>query len=173
MYILNKFIILKKNNYNTILMNNVYRLENLSENKKQIFTNLIYYNFIKIADNDKLKHNKNEIYNLLSNPAHFFIVYMINNKILGYIVGEIMNLNQEPILFITYIFTSPYHREGGIGHILMNYIENYASNNNCRKIMLTCDTDDKKIYDWYLKMGYMPDMHFRTYDRYDSLSKNI
>ena len=64
MYILNKFIILKKNNYNTILMNNVYRLENLSENKKQIFTNLIYYNFIKIADNDKLKHNKNEIYNL-------------------------------------------------------------------------------------------------------------
>jgi ribosomal protein S18 acetylase RimI-like enzyme len=154
-------------------MNNIIKLENLSENKKQIFTNLIYHNFINIAQYEKLKHNKNEIYNLLSNTNNFFFVDIIDKKILGYILGEIIVVDKEKILFITYIFISPNHRKRGLGHKLMNYIEKYASYNDCLKIMLTCDTDDKKIHEWYLKMGFMPDMHFRTYDRFDTLSKNI
>jgi GNAT superfamily N-acetyltransferase len=154
-------------------MNNIIELKQLSENKKQIFTDLIYDNFIKISPYEQLKHNKNEIYNLLSKSSHFFIVYMINNKILGYVLGEIIDFDKNQILFITYIFTSPRHRKTGIGHKLMNYIENYALSNDCIKIMLTCDTEDKKVYDWYLKIGFMPDMYFRTYDRFDTLSKNI
>jgi len=154
-------------------MNNIKELKELSENKKKLFTDLIYDNFIKISPYEQLKHNKNEIYNLLSKSSHFFIVYMINIKILGYVLGEIINFDKGKILFITYIFTSSYHRGKGIGQKLMNYIENYALSNNCIKIMLTCDTEDKKVYDWYLKMGFMPDMHFRTYDRFDTLSKNI
>ena len=154
-------------------MNNIIELKHLSENKKQLFTDLIYHNFIKISSYEQLKHNKHEIYNLLSKSSHFFIVYMIHNKILGYILGEIINLEKEKILFITYIFTSPNHRNKGLGHKLMNHIEKYASFNNCLKIMLTCDTEDKKLYEWYLKMGFIPDMHFRTYDRFDTLSKYI
>ena len=154
-------------------MNNITEIKQLSENKKKIFTDLIYENFIKISPYEQLKHNKNEIYNLLSKSSHFFIVYMINNKILGYILGEIIEFDQNKILFITYIFISPYHRKKGLGQLLLNYIENYASDNNCIKIMLTCDTEDKKVYEWYLKRGFMPDMHFRTYDRFDTLSKNI
>ena len=154
-------------------MNNIIEIKQLSENKKKIFTDLIYENFIKISPYEQLKHNKNEIYNLVSKSSHFFIVYMINNKILGYILGEIIEFDQNKILFITYIFISPYHRKKGLGQLLLNYIENYASDNNCIKIMLTCDTEDKKVYDWYLKRGFMPDMHFRTYDRFDTLSKNI
>ena len=151
----------------------IVELKKLSDNKKCTFTNLIYQNFIKIAPYEQLKHNKQEIYNLLSKPNHYFFAFLIGNKILGYILGEIIQIEQNNILFITYIFTSPYHRKIGIGHKLMNYIENYASYNNCRKIMLTCDTEDKTLYDWYLKMGFMPDMYFRTYDRFDTLSKNI
>jgi len=154
-------------------MNNIIELKQLSKNKKQIFTDLIYDNFIKISSYEQLKHNKNEIYNLLSKTSHFFIVYIIHNKILGYVLGEIIKFNNKNILFITYIFTSPRHRRTGIGHNLMNYIDNYALSSNCNKIMLTCDTNDTKVYEWYLKMGFMPDMYFRTYDRFDTLSKNI
>ena len=154
-------------------MNNIVELKHLSENKKQLFTDLIYHNFIKILLYEQLKHNKQEIYNLLSKSSHFFIVYMINNKILGYVLGDTIHFDKNKILFITYIFTSPKHRNTGLGHKLMNYIENYALLNNCIKIMLTCDTEDKKIYDWYLKIGFMPDMHFRTYDRFDTLSKIV
>jgi GNAT superfamily N-acetyltransferase len=154
-------------------MNNIIELKQLSENKKKIFTDLIYENFIKISLYEQLKHNKNEIYNLLSKSSHFFIVYMINKKILGYVLGEIIDFDKNKILFITYIFTSPNHRKKGLGHKLMNYIKNYALDNNCIKIMLTCDIEDKKVYEWYLKMGFMHDMHFRTYDRFDTLSKNI
>ena len=130
-------------------MNNIKELKNLSENKKKLFTDLIYQNFIKIAQYEQLKHNKQEIYNLLSKSSHFFIVYIVQNKILGYILGEIINFEKKKILFITYIFTSPKHRNIGLGHKLMNYVDQYALSNNCIKIMLTCDTEDKKIYCWY------------------------
>ena len=79
------------------MVKHLIELKQLSENKKQIFTDLIYDNFIKISPYEQLKHNKNEIYNLLSKSSHFFIVYMINNKILGYVLGEIIDFDKDKI----------------------------------------------------------------------------
>ena len=39
-------------------------------------------------------------------------------------------------------------------------------------IMLTSDTK-KKEYEWYLTKGYMPDIIYRTYGRFESLYKSI
>ena len=151
----------------------IIQLHNLSNKKKKIFTDIIYQNFIKIAPIEKLKHNKNEIYNLVNKQNYYFFVYVIDNKILGYVIGEIMSIDKDQIIYVTYIYISPNHRKKGIGHQLMNKVLEYGSSKDCYKIMLTCDTEDKKVYNWYLKMGFMPDMNFRTYDRYDILSRNV
>lgn len=151
----------------------IIELKNISPKKKQIFTELIYSNFFYLTQFPKLKHTMEEIKDIFDDNDSFFIIYLDHKKILGYILGKKMTLNKRNVLFVTYIFTSPNHRKNGIGHLMMNYLEKYGNNIKYNGIMLTCDTDNNIVYDWYLKMGYMPDMEYRTYDRHDTLYKSL
>jgi ribosomal protein S18 acetylase RimI-like enzyme len=147
--------------------------------KKQnlnLLANTIYLNFIHLERFPNLKHSKNEILSTLLDKNVIFIVsYNPNSKkIIGYILGYTIKLkDNRKVLYISYLFVAPSHRKNGIGSELLQIAEIIASKRNCGGMMLTCDTENRVIYDFYLMKQYMPDAHLRKYDRYDILYKKL
>lgn len=142
----------------------------LNKRKTKKLDQMIYKNFIHIADNPILMHNYKEIKNILSSNDVQFYLYFYKNKILGYLVGTIMKLSDgRRVFYITYIYVAKDARQFGIGNKLLNFAKRCAANMYLDGIMLTCDTENKKVYSWYTRHGFMLDMQLRKYERYDVL----
>jgi ribosomal protein S18 acetylase RimI-like enzyme len=136
--------------------------------------NMIFNTFINLSNIPELKHNIMEIKKILNNPRVQFYIYMIDNMIAGYILGETIVLNDgRHVLYITYLFTAPKYRNHGIASSLLTYAEQYVINKNLNGIMLTTDTQNLKLFNWYLEKGFMADTTLRNYGRYEVLYKII
>jgi len=154
------------------------KLHKLNSNdiKKQkditLFVDLIYDNFIELSRYKKLLHTKEKIKeNLLDNNSIVFII-MDNNKIISYLIGNIMTLDDaRKILFISYIYVSDTHRNKGLGSLLLENAEKIAKLNKCIGIMLIYDTYDKNLVRFYETRGFMLDINLRRYERHDVFYK--
>jgi len=150
-----------------IINNDILKTSNL-----ELFATVIYKNFINLLPYKQLQHTKQEIYRILTSDNAKVILVMVNKKMAAYLIGEIMKLNDGRIVFyINYIFTSKLFRNRGFGSALMKVVENIVKNENLDGIMLTCDTENKYVYDFYIKKGFMPDLILRKYDRHDVFYK--
>lgn len=150
----------------------IISVNKLQNSKLTNFVNSIYNNFNHLIQNNKLKHTKDEIYRILKSTTAQVFLFLINNKIAGYLIGEIITLNDGRIIFyISYIFTAKQFRNVGIASKLIEIAEKITNDNNLDALILTCDTFDKKTYNWYLKKNFMPDLILRTNTRYEVLSK--
>jgi hypothetical protein len=150
----------------------VLNKNNISLNKMNIFTDVVFNNFINIANNSSLNHNKKEIHNILtSNDVQIYLI-LVNNKIAAYLIGKIIFLNDgRHVLYIYYLYTSIYFRNKGYASVLLNVANSISNKHNLDGIVLTSNTYDKQIYNFYLKKGFMPDQILRTYGQYDVLFK--
>jgi ribosomal protein S18 acetylase RimI-like enzyme len=138
------------------------------------FINIIYNNFYDIANQPKLRHNPNEIRRLLLSPKMRGFIAKKNNKIVGYLLGEINVLvDGRVIYFINYLYVGTEFRKSGIASRMMDVAKAVAKKIKTEFIVLNCDTKNKKVYDFYLKRGYMPDLVLRRYDRYEVLSLRL
>jgi ribosomal protein S18 acetylase RimI-like enzyme len=139
--------------------------------------NMIYKNFIDLVEDPKLLHTYDEINKLLHRDKVQFYVYMYQNKIIGYLIGDILPLqngyNKRNVFFINYIFVAKQFRSSGLGNFLLNFAINNATKYNLDGIMLICDTLNKKVYNWYIKRGFMLDIELRRYSRHDVFFKHI
>ena len=139
-------------------------------NNLNFFINTIYVNFRDLTMYPELKHTKSEIKKLLLSQNVQLFLYIINKKIAGYMLGEIIKLNDgRTVFYITYIYTVDKFRGNGIASKIIKNVSTITEINNLDGIMLTCDTEDPQIYDFYLKRGFMPDTYLRRYTRYDVL----
>ena len=143
----------------------------LNKNNVNILTEIIYKNFIELSQYKHLKHTRKDIHDLLLSDNSVIMLYMIDKSIGGYLVGEIMTIDSRRVFYITYIFTSVKFRNKGIASQLINNVENIVDKKDLSGILLTCDTENKNIYDFYLKKGFMPDLVLRNYSRFDVLYK--
>jgi len=145
----------------------------LDSSKLDKFIDVVYNNFIEIADTQILDHNKNSIKNIFRSDTAQVYLIIINNKIVSYIVGKIMTLNDgRKVLYIYYLFTSIKFRKYGLASKLLEIADNVCSKNMLDGIMLTCDSQNDKVYNFYLKKGFMPDLLLRTYGRYEVMYKS-
>lgn len=136
------------------------------------FGNTIFHNFKELAQYPKLKHNINEIMRVIKSPRSVIMFKMYKGKIIGYLLGEIMNLNDgRNVFYITYIFTSPHFRGKGIASDLMKTVSNIVEQQALDGILLTCDSEDQEVFSFYEKRGFMPDLVLRTYDKFEVLFK--
>jgi GNAT superfamily N-acetyltransferase len=134
--------------------------------------NIIYNNFIDLAQEPNLKHTYNEINRLLNSADLRFFTYIYNTKLISYLIAEIMILpDKRKVLFVNYLFSSPKFRGKGIATKLLEAAEHYAKINKFSGIMLTCNTHDISVYEFYLKRGFMLDIYLRQYTKYDVLFK--
>jgi ribosomal protein S18 acetylase RimI-like enzyme len=136
------------------------------------FGQTVYHNFRELVNLPKLKHNMKEIMRVIKSKNSTIIFFMNNDKVAGYLLGEIMKLNDgRSVFYVSYIYTSPQFRGNGIASHLLTTIDNFVSQNNLDGVMLTCDSQDEYVYEFYTKKGYMPDLVLRTYDRFEVLFK--
>jgi len=146
--------------------------DDLRKKKLLLLASIIFTNFKELADYQQLKHSMEDIMKLLQSENAIVCLYIINKKTAGYMVGEIMKLNDgREVFYVSYIFTSPKFRNNGIASKLMNTVDELTNKYKLDGIMLTCNSEDKHIYDFYLKKGFMPDMLLRTYAKYEVMYK--
>jgi predicted N-acetyltransferase YhbS len=154
----------------------VYDNDFMKKQHLNLLVNVIYSNFIHLEKVQNLKHSKEDILSKLLDKHVLFIVSYnpITKKIIGYLLGTTIKLtDNRKVLYISYLFIAHTHRKNGIGTELLQIAEIVASKKNCNGMMLTCDTENHTVYDFYLMKQYMPDINLRKYDRYDILYKKL
>lgn len=142
-------------------------------NKKGLdsFINAVFNNFIELVNQPKLLHTKPDIYKLLMSPNFRGYLVYYNKSIVAYLLGELKTLaDGRKVFFINYLFVAPSSRKQGIASKLLNSVNGYVHQNSYDAVMLICDTENPKVYDYYLKRGFMLDLVLRRYERYDVLS---
>jgi len=151
---------------NKIIVKEIRKLSNLNP-----FVNIVYNNFISIANISNLKHNKIEIKNLLSKNNFIGLFAFLNDKLIAYIIGETKHLNDGRIVYyITYFFVAAKYRNKGIGTNLMDILINKCKIWEIKYITLTFNVKNKKILHFYKKKGFIFDPILKNNSQYDVLT---
>lgn len=151
----------------TVLTHNDLQQQDLS-----LFVDIIYNNFIHLADFPKLLHTKNNIYDLLRDENAVVLLTFRQdqecNKITSFVVAQKIELaDRRRVLFVNYIYVSEIMRHKGIGSELMDTIETMATNNKLNGVMLIYDTANPKLSHFYQNRGYMSDLNLRRFEQHD------
>ena len=146
--------------------------DELASQRTDLLVNIIYKNFLDLSNDPKLNHNIESITKTLDSPDAVLLLFMDKGKIGGYLLGEIMHLEDgRKVMFISYIFVAKYLRTQGVGSQLLNYIAKVANVKYCDGIMLIYDTSQKKLRRFYDKHGLLLDFNLRRYSTHDVFYK--
>lgn len=146
--------------------------DQLRSQNMSMFTNTIYHNFENLSQFPHLNHSKKSIHDLLTGESAVVYVCVLRKHIIGYIVGEIMQLQDgRNVLYITYLFVSKQYRNKKMASILIASVEKHAKNKFLNGIMLTCDTHNKPVYDMYKYKGFAQDIVLKGTERFDVMFK--
>ncbi len=146
----------------------------MNENKSNLdkFVDCVYDNFIDLRFDERLKHTKEEIKRIMMSKTLMFDAYYVENKIVAYIICESIKLNDNRnVLYIYYLYVAPKYRKKGIGRKLLDRAIEYGYKNKYDNVMLTCDTENTKLKEFYEINLFMPDMQLRRYDKHDVYSR--
>ena len=145
------------------------------KNNLDNLVDVIYNNFNDLADNPVLMHNRQDIYKLLSSQYFTGLFIFIGNKLIGYLVGEEKMLDDgRYIYYISYIYISEKYRYKKYGSLLMDMIEKYIKEKgNIKYIVLTCNTSNNGLVNFYKKRGYNIDIMLQTHSTHNVFSKRI
>ncbi|ARF09047.1 acetyltransferase GNAT family protein [Catovirus CTV1] len=156
------------NNINIISVDSDY-----FNNKKNtpLFVDTVFNNFSYLAKEEKLKHSFAEINKLLNSPKFKGFFIKKNNHIIGYLLGEIMNLDDgRKVYYISYLYVSHLFRKHGFASKLLSIVIDLTKNLGLNAVMLICDTENNEVHDFYAKRGFMLDMKLRRYEKHDVFS---
>jgi ribosomal protein S18 acetylase RimI-like enzyme len=168
----------KVNNLNTNKPGNLILREFDGDIMKHYNLNMlvktIYKNFLYLSKKSELKHNKDEIMRLLKSSKTISYFLYNGNTIIGYVIGEVMRLNDgRLVLYISYIYIAKKYRNKGLGSTLLKQITFKAKELHLDAVLLTRDTNDKRVYEFYLQKGFTYDPYLRRYSRYDVLCLSL
>jgi ribosomal protein S18 acetylase RimI-like enzyme len=136
--------------------------------------NIVYENFIHLKKYPELNHNIATIRETVANKDKIIILCFDNDyrRILGYLIGYDIVLNDGRfVTYISYIYVSNRLRSKGIGSKILDICFKESEIRGCEGIMLTCNTEDKHIMNFYEHKGFMLDLNLRRYAKYDVLYK--
>ena len=145
---------------------------NLKNQDMTLLVNTIYKNFLELATEPRLNHNKTEIQKTLDSEGVVLFLILHENKIIGYLLGEVMDLeDSRHALFISYIYVVKFMRNKKLGCKLMSLAISYGIEHRLDGIMLIYNTSDRKLERYYDKYGFMLDFHLRRYEQHDVFFK--
>lgn len=146
--------------------------KDLKNQDMTLLVNTIYKNFLELSPHPRLNHTKVEIQKTLESKGCVLFLILQDNKIVAYLVGEIMDLEDtRHVLFISYIYVVKFMRNKKLGCKLMSMAISYGIDQRCDGIMLIYDTSDRKLERFYDKYGFMLDFHLRRYEQHDVFFK--
>ena len=119
---------------------------------------IIFLNFIKLMDQPNIEFSIDAIERLLvSNNLVGWFLLDNNDKIIGYLVGEIQRLQDGRLVyFISYFYISKNYRGNGLGKIMLLRCLKFIKNNNIPFTMLITERDTVG-YNLYKKIGFQND----------------
>lgn len=119
---------------------------------------IIFLNFIKLMDQPNIEFSMDAIERLLvSNNLVGWFLLDNNDKIIGYLVGEIQRLQDGRLVyFISYFYISKNYRGNGLGKIMLLRCLKFIKDNNIPFTMLITEKDTVG-YNLYKKIGFQND----------------
>lgn len=134
----------------------------------------IYNNFIYLSDVPQLQHNKQEISRLLTCDEMDGLLVFHENKLIAYLIGEIKVIQDgRYVYYISYVYVTPNFRKHKIGTKLLYLIENKCSKMGVKFILLTCDSNDKPAFNFYLKNRFVHDPVLKSNTSHQVLIKYL
>lgn len=150
-----------------------YTGSNMQNRDIRKFVEVIYRNFEQLEPIRKLNHNRTEIKKVLTSPTSLTLVATKGERMMSYIIGDLVIYNGRLLFHIYYLFTSPGYRGRGIATFLLNQVHEYADTFDCSAISLTYDTYDKTLTKFYASNGFTYDPELRSHQRHDMMVKFI
>lgn len=136
----------------------------------KIYTEIIYHNFIELAQHTYVKHTREDIYRLLTSDQMFGYIVIYSNKIIAYLFGEISLMpDGRNAYYLSYIYVSPKYQHLHLGTELLSLLINHCKHFGIPFIVLTCDTEDVKVMNFYAKFGFISDPVLKNNRRHDVL----
>lgn len=124
----------------------------------ELLSDVIFNNFNYLTEFPELSHTKKEIIKLLQSDNSIIYLVYDKNKLIGYLVGDARKFPDGRYgYYISYLYVLKSYRNKKIGSTLMNMLINNAKNQGIKFILLTCDTDDTKVVNFYIKYGFKVD----------------
>ena len=105
-------------------------------------------------------YSRMEYFLLIVSPIHLVSVAEIDNKIIGYIVGEFNDSNKN--FHIMSIGVDDKVRNKGIGTILITNLVDYIKE-KCNNITLFVHDENEKAIRFYIKNGFIKISHSSNY----------
>jgi ribosomal protein S18 acetylase RimI-like enzyme len=140
-------------------------------NNPNLLADIVFNNFIYLKNIENLGHNKEEIIKTLNLPNNLDYLVYIDNKLIGYLIGDFRNLNSGRLIYyISYIYISKSYRGHKIGSQLLDLIINICKTKKIKYIVLTCDSEDNKIVRFYERYGFKVDEELDNNSRHNVYS---
>lgn len=119
---------------------------------------IIFLNFMELQNQPDIEFSYESIVEILASPDLIgWFLMDNNNKIVGYLIGTIQNLNDgRQVFFIHYFYIIQKYRKFGLGTRMLLMTIEHASNLNIKFVMLISRI---KSIGWnlYLKYGFIDD----------------
>jgi len=145
----------------------------LVREKTDILEKIVYNNFIHLASNNGVSHTTENIHKLFNSHTSFFMSASINGSMIGYILGEYMDLNHlndadnRNVCYISYIYICRKYRGNAIATNMMKILLSDNTNNKINGWMLVFDTHKKNLRGFYSKLGFEPDILHKTHSQHE------
>ena len=119
---------------------------------------IIFFNFIELENEPDIVFNINDITSTLtSNNLLGWFLLNDENKIIGYIVGELKELTDgRYVYYICYFYIINKYRSNGLGYRMMLNCIQHITNINVKFIMLITNIHSK-AYRLYKQLGFGSD----------------
>ena len=132
------------------------------ENPK-LMSDIIYNNFSYLADVPHLAHNKKAIADIFKLENNMCFLIYDDDTLVGYLVGDFKILNDKRyVYYISYFYIIEAYRGNGLGSKVLKLAINKAKKQGVSFVLLTCDTYDPKVVNFYKKHGFVKDIVLGT-----------
>lgn len=168
-----------KNKYNkylymaiTVFFINKYNINKFVN--VNILSKIIYNNFIDLTNANYISHNKNEIFELLTNDQLNGYLLFDDNNLIGYLIGTTKILpDSRYVYFLNYIFIANKYKNKKLGSLLINNLIQYCEFLGIKIITLICDFNNSKVMNFYKKFGFVKDTSLNNNKQHNVLSLYI
>ncbi len=134
----------------------------------EILADIIFNNFSYLTEFPSLSHNKKEIIKILKLDENLCFFIYDNDKLVAYLVGDFKTLNDKRyVYYISYFYVMEAYRGNGLGGQILQMVINKCKKVGVPFIILTCDTYDTKVVNFYKKYGFSKDPVLGTNDRHN------
>lgn len=119
---------------------------------------IIFFNFIELQNQPDIQFSVKDISDSLAseNVLGWFLLDN-DNKIVGYLIGNIKDINDGRVVYyIGYFYIIQKYRNYGLGKKMLLTALDYVTTINIKFVMLM-SKKDSKAYEMYRKYGFMID----------------